>query len=85
MSADGKHPVRRRRSHPSHASTPGRSGWPGRWPLPDDVSGLALSEDGARLYAALGGRVTLVDTGTGDATTTLAFGGVESILHVTTP
>lgn len=57
----------------------------GRWPLPDDVSGLALSEDGARLYAALGGRVTVVDTDTGDATTTLAFGGIESILHVTTP
>ena len=57
----------------------------GRWPLPDDVSGLALSEDGARLYAALGDRVTVVDTDTGDATTTLAFGGIESILHVTTP
>jgi DNA-binding beta-propeller fold protein YncE len=57
----------------------------GRWPLPEDVSGLALSEDGARLYAALGGRVTVVDTHTGDATTTLAFGGIESILHVTTP
>jgi hypothetical protein len=57
----------------------------GRWPLLDDVSGLALSEDGARLYAALGGRVTVVDTDTGDATTTLAFGGIESILHVTTP
>jgi hypothetical protein len=57
----------------------------GRWPLPDDVSGLELSEDGARLYAAIGGRVTVVDTDTGDATTTLAFGGIESILHVTTP
>lgn len=55
----------------------------GRWPLPDDVSGLALSEDGARLCAALGGRVTVVDTDTGDATTTLAFGGIESILQVT--
>ena len=39
----------------------------------------------ARLYAALGGRVTVVDTDTGDAITTLAFGGIESILHVTTP
>ena len=57
----------------------------GRWPLPDDVSGIALSEDGARLYAALGGLVTIVDTHTGDATGTLAFGGVDSILHVTTP
>ena len=57
----------------------------GRWRLPGDVTGLAMSEDGARLYAALGGRVALVDTGTGDATTTLPFGYVESILHVATP
>jgi hypothetical protein len=57
----------------------------GRWPLPGAVSGLALSEDGARLYAALGGRVTVVDTDTGDATATLTFDGIESILHVTTP
>ncbi|MCD6022356.1 MAG: hypothetical protein K0R20_2066 [Actinomycetia bacterium] len=57
----------------------------GRWTLPDDVSGLGLSEDGARLYAALGGRVTVVDTHNGAATTTLAFGGIESIVHVTTP
>ncbi len=57
----------------------------GRWPLPGDVTGLAMSEDGARLYAALGGPVALVDTGTGDATTTLPFGHVESILHVATP
>jgi sugar lactone lactonase YvrE len=57
----------------------------GRWPLPDAVSGLAMSEDGARLYAALGGRVTVVHTDTGDATTTLAFDGIDSILHVTTP
>jgi DNA-binding beta-propeller fold protein YncE len=56
-----------------------------RWPLPGDVSGLALSEDGARLYAALGGRVTVVDIDTGDATVTLTFDGIESILHVTTP
>jgi len=57
----------------------------GRWPLPGDVSGLGLSEDGARLYAALGGSVAIVDTETGDATGTLAFGRVESILHVATP
>jgi DNA-binding beta-propeller fold protein YncE len=57
----------------------------GRWPLPGDVTGLALSEDGARLYAALGGSVAIVDTDTGDTTGTLAFGQVESILHVTTP
>jgi hypothetical protein len=57
----------------------------GSWPLPGDVSGIALSEDGTRLYAALGGQVTVVDTDTGDPTTTLSFGGIESILHVATP
>jgi hypothetical protein len=57
----------------------------GRWPVPEDVTGLALSRDGARLYAALGGSVAVVDTDTGDATGTLAFGQVETILHVSTP
>jgi DNA-binding beta-propeller fold protein YncE len=57
----------------------------GDWPLPGHVTGLALSEDGARLYAALGDSLAVVDTGTGDAQATLAFGQVESILHVATP
>jgi hypothetical protein len=57
----------------------------GRWRLPGDVTGLAMSEDGARLYAALGGAVAIVDTGSGEATTTLPFASVESILHVATP
>lgn len=57
----------------------------GRWTLPGEVTGLAVSEDGARLYAALGGSVAIVDTGTGDPTGTLSFGQVESILHVATP
>jgi hypothetical protein len=56
----------------------------GRWSLPGDVTGLALSEDGARLYAALGDGLAVLDTGTGDAAT-LSFGGIESILHVATP
>jgi DNA-binding beta-propeller fold protein YncE len=56
----------------------------GRWPVPGDVSGLALSEDGARLYAALGDGLAVLDTGTGHAAT-LSFGGIESILHVATP
>ena len=55
------------------------------WPLPGDVTGLALSEDGARLYAAIGDSVAIVDTGTGDASATRSFGPVESILHVATP
>ena len=57
----------------------------GRWQLPGAVTGLAMSEDGARLYAALGDSVAVVDTGTGDATATLPFGHVESVLHVATP
>src|SRR6185437_11167465 len=56
----------------------------GRWPLPGDVTGLALSGDGARLYAALGDGLAVLDTGTGRAAT-LSFGGIESILHVATP
>lgn len=55
------------------------------WPLPGDVTGLALSEDGARLYAAIGDSVAIVDTATGDASATLSFGQVESILHVASP
>jgi hypothetical protein len=57
----------------------------GDWPLPGDVTGLALSQDGARLYAALGDGVAIVDTGTGDASATLPFAEVDSILHVATP
>jgi hypothetical protein len=56
----------------------------GHWTLPGDVSGLALSDDGARLYAALGDSVAMVDTGTGDTFATLSFGSVDSILHVAT-
>jgi hypothetical protein len=57
----------------------------GRWQMPGAVTGLAMSEDGARLYAALGGPVAIVDTGTGNATTTLPLGHVESVLYVATP
>lgn len=57
----------------------------GRWPLPGNVTGLALSEDGARLYAALGDHIAIVDTSTGDALGTFSFGRTESILHVATP
>jgi hypothetical protein len=56
----------------------------GRWPLPGKVTGLAMSDDGARLYAALGGHVAIVDTGTGAALGTLSFGPTKSILHVAT-
>ena len=55
------------------------------WPVSGNVTGLALSEDGARLYAALGEDVAVVDARTGDALSTFSFGNTESILHVATP
>ena len=55
------------------------------WPVSGDVTGLALSEDGARLYAALGDHIAIVDASTGDALGTFSFGRTESILHVATP
>ena len=57
----------------------------GPWPLPGKVTGLALSDDGARLYAALGERVAVVDAGTGADLGTLSFGPTQSILYVATP
>jgi sugar lactone lactonase YvrE len=56
----------------------------GRWTMPATVSGLALSGDGARLYAALDDRVAVLDARTGEELTTLRFDGA-SILHVSTP
>ena len=56
----------------------------GRWTMPATVSGLALSGDGTRLYAALDDRVAILDATTGEELTTLGFGGA-SILHVSTP
>lgn len=41
-----------------------------RWDAPIPISGLGLSLDGATLYAAGGGRLVSVDTGTGAATGT---------------
>jgi hypothetical protein len=56
----------------------------GRWTMPAAVNGLALSGDGARLYAALDDRIAILDSRTGAELTTLGFGGA-SILHVATP
>jgi hypothetical protein len=56
-----------------------------RWDLPAELTGMAVSSDGDRLYAAVGDRVAIVDTPTGEAAGTLSFGPVESILHVATP
>jgi hypothetical protein len=37
----------------------------GRWSLDGEVSSLGLSADGARLYAAVGGGMAVLDTTTG--------------------
>jgi hypothetical protein len=57
----------------------------GRWELPGDLTAMALSPDGARLYAAAGDRVAVVDAATGEPLSTLPFGPIASILHVATP
>ena len=55
-----------------------------RWSMASDVGALALSADGARLYAALEDRIAVLDAATGEQLTSLGFGGA-SILHVATP
>ncbi len=55
-----------------------------RWSMPAEVMGLGLSPDGARLYAALGDRVAILDAASGAQLATLPFEGVDSILHVST-
>jgi hypothetical protein len=55
-----------------------------RWRMPGDVRGLALSEDGRRLYAALADRVAVLDAGTGEPLASVAVGGA-TLLHVATP
>lgn len=55
-----------------------------RWPMPAAVRGLALSEDGERLYAALADRIVIVHAATGDELRTLPF-PEASILHIATP
>jgi WD40 repeat protein len=55
------------------------------WTLSGDVGSLALSEDGARLFASLGDRVEVLDPRNGERIASLPFGPVESILSVATP
>jgi hypothetical protein len=55
-----------------------------RWRMPGDVRGLALSEDGRRLYAALPDRVAVLQARTGERIASLAVRGA-TVLHVATP
>jgi hypothetical protein len=57
----------------------------GRWPVQGGVVDLDLSNDGARLYAAVDDGVTVLDAATGAALESLGAHGVQSIVHVETP
>jgi DNA-binding beta-propeller fold protein YncE len=57
----------------------------GRWTMPAGVSDLALSADGARLYAATSDEVTEIDPATGLTRATISTPGVQSIVHIGSP
>jgi hypothetical protein len=56
-----------------------------RWTMPSGVTAFGMSSDGARLYAALGDQVRIVDPTSGDELGELRVDGVDAILHVFTP
>jgi hypothetical protein len=54
-----------------------------RWSLPANVQGLALSPDGARLYAGTPDAVTWLDTKTGAVAGSTTVDGLTELRHVT--
>ncbi|NMO50776.1 hypothetical protein HH310_06155 [Actinoplanes sp. TBRC 11911] len=54
-----------------------------RWTLPGGVQGMALSADGARLYAGAPNAVTWLDTATGTEAGTTRVNGLTALRHVT--
>jgi hypothetical protein len=56
-----------------------------RWSVAGPVSDVGLSSDGARLYAALGDHIAVLDPATGSELGSLLVPGVASILDVETP
>jgi DNA-binding beta-propeller fold protein YncE len=56
-----------------------------RWSVTGPVSDVGLSSDGARLYAALGDHIAVLDPATGSELGSLPVAGVASILDVETP
>jgi hypothetical protein len=52
-----------------------------RWAAPDEVTGLALSEDGVRLYVASGETVTAVDSASGEVTGETEAEGALGLAH----
>jgi len=53
-----------------------------RWTTDAAPTGLAMSADGARLYAAFGDRVSALDPATGSAQHTFTFDGATAVEHV---
>jgi hypothetical protein len=57
----------------------------GRWDVQGQVSDLRLSNDGARLYAAAGDQLAVLNATTGSLLSSMTALGVESIVNVETP
>jgi hypothetical protein len=53
-----------------------------RWTMDDEITGLAMSADGGRLYASMPGRVDVVDSATGDVVETAEAPGALGLVHV---
>jgi hypothetical protein len=56
-----------------------------RWSIPAGVSDLALSTDGARLYATMPDTVAVLDAASGVALGTIPATGAESIIRIESP
>jgi hypothetical protein len=54
----------------------------GRWELPGPVRGMGLSRDGSRLYTGGTGRVSWLDTATGEKRGEVAVPGLTALRHV---
>jgi hypothetical protein len=52
------------------------------WPSPLPASGIGLSLDGTGLYVAGGGRIALLDLGTGESRTTVPTPVLEPIVSL---
>ncbi|MGZ8613670.1 MAG: YncE family protein [Actinomycetota bacterium] len=53
-----------------------------RWTAPGPISGLGMSLDGTALFAAVGGRIDVLDLGTGDAVASVPTPGFAPIVSL---
>jgi hypothetical protein len=53
-----------------------------RWTAPGPISGLGMSLDGTALFAAVGGRIDILDLGTGDAVASVPTPGLAPIVSL---